>query len=162
MSQHAARYLLLAGLTVLASTPSQAATLNGGPYATLSDSAKQRLRDKYEDLAADDEPPYPLEGMDAISDALDKMIPVIQPEGTLFAAVEINEKGEATGVSFHSLPTSHAGATEAQMRQLYALPLVNARYKPALCKGKACNMAWPIMFEITRVKTPERAGPRRR
>lgn len=126
----------------------------------MSEAAKQRVRDQYEDLAPGDEPPWPLEGMTALNDALFEIIPVVQAEGTLFAAVEINERGEATSVSFHSLPTSRTGATEAEMQQLYALPLIKTRYKPALCKGTPCAMALPITQEITLSKVPEKAGPR--
>lgn len=145
---------------VFAAAPGAEAIVGDGPYASLSDAAKQRVRDRYEDLAPDDEPPYPLEGMGALGRLFSEMIPTLQLEGTLFAAVEINEKGEATGISFHSLPISHAGATEAEIRQTYALPLVKARYKPALCKGVPCTMAFPVLQEISRSKRPEKAGPR--
>ncbi len=151
--------LLLSASLVSAIGPATEVVIDSGPYASLSEAAKQRVRDRYEDLAPDDEPPYPLEGMGTLQSALAKIVPTLQLEGTLFAAVEINEKGEATGVSFHSLPISHAGATEAEIRQLYALPLVQARYKPALCKGTPCAMAVPIQHEISRFKTPDRAGP---
>lgn len=151
---------LLAASLAFAGGPGIEAAVGGGPYASLSDAAKQRVRDRYEDLAADDEPPYPLEGMGALGKSFSEMIPTLQLEGTLFAAVEINEKGEATGVSFYSLPISHAGATEAEVRQTYALPLVHARYKPALCKGVPCAMAFPVLQEISLTKRSEKAGPR--
>jgi len=109
-------------------------------YSELTLEQQGLLKSEYEAMPQGDEPPFPLNGLRGIykvvSEGQDKLL----VEGDLSMIVEINSQGKATAVSVYKTPSP-------EMTQLVAAVLMLEPYKPAICGGKPCAMAFP--FRVT-------------
>ncbi|HAT30980.1 MAG TPA: hypothetical protein DCW29_09075 [Janthinobacterium sp.] len=105
-------------------------------YAELSAAQKSMLRARYETMAPDDEPPFPVNGMMHINKSIQEGNAILHEEGALRMVVKIDSKGDATTVEVLSSPSE-------KMTKLAAAILMLEKYKPALCHGVACSMQFP-------------------
>lgn len=142
--------LLLSATLFCAGVSTTAAADDGGPYATISDAAKQRYRSNYENLPPEDEAPYPLEGQDAITSQIVRLNQRIFAVGNLVATVLVDESGKPHSVTFYSLPRSDVDVSEAKIRKTYAAVLMGVAYKPAICGGKPCVMEFIYKAEFSK------------
>lgn len=111
-------------------------------YADLTAEQQGWLRAQYEDMAAEDEPPFPANGLGPIYKAISVAQQRFPARGPLTLYVDVNSQGEATAVSVFQSP-------DPQLTQAVATVLMLEKYKPAVCKGTPCAMQFPIRTLLT-------------
>ncbi|MDC8756539.1 hypothetical protein [Janthinobacterium fluminis] len=98
---------------------------------------RRALRLAYDSLAADDEPPFPANGMAAIQRAIREAQGRLPEAGMLRMVVRVDSKGDASAVEILSSPGEKTTRFAATL-------LMAAKYKPGLCRGVPCNMEFPF------------------
>ncbi len=111
----------------------------------LSAEHKMVVRAQYANLSADDEPPYPTEGMGELLENIRLMARYLGAEGNLHLNVKIDADGQVDSVNVLRSP-------HPELTQHAAAVAFRAKYKPALCAGKPCAMGLPIDIAITSYK----------
>ena len=112
-------------------------------YAELSGDQQSYLKSQYEGMGPDDEPPFPINGLRPIYNAIAAGQRRLLIKGRMTLAVEVNSQGEATSVSVLQ-------SADLEMTQFAASVLMLQKYKAAICNGTPCTMQFPfrIAFEI--------------
>ena len=110
------------------------------PYAELSNEEKRLVRSQYESLGELDEPPFPKNGLAPLYRAVANGQQRRQAEGDLSINVDIDATGQATKAAIYKTP-------DTALANYVAGVLLKHPYKPAVCDGKPCAMAYP--FRIT-------------
>jgi hypothetical protein len=107
-------------------------------YAELSPEHRAIVRAPYKDMAAGDEPPYPVRGMEPLL----REVSVVQKnqlgEGPVKIVIKVDEKGEAQSAARLESPSN-------TVTQLVAFALMREKYKPGTCGGRPC--ARDFVFE---------------
>lgn len=111
-------------------------------YADLTLEQKKLVKSRYEKMDEADEPPYPLKGVKDLYRVIAKGQDALHLQGDLILFAEINEEGKPTSVGVVKSP-------DARMSQLVAMELMNEQFKPAICKGQACKMNYPLHITLT-------------
>ena len=100
--------------------------------------AARAFRALFTNLAEGDEPPYPIDGLRPVANALAfALADGVIDEGELFITVRVDEKGEPQSTSIYATPSQRI-SKEA------AIVLMKAKYKPATCAGKPCTSEFPF------------------
>ena len=89
-----------------------------------------------------DEPPYPIDGLKPVFEARREVQRKLLAEGELSMFVEVDPKGQATAVSVIKSP-------DPKLTQVVASVLMLTKYKPAVCRGQPCQMAYPLRTTFT-------------
>lgn len=110
-------------------------------YAELSEQEKLSIHALYQDIKAGDEPPYPLKGMRAIIDPVNKITQKLLITGNLELLLTVNAKGEGENVEIISSP-------DPKFTQLVASILLLTPFKPAICNGQPCTMQFPLSLSF--------------
>lgn len=111
-------------------------------YEELSAEQKDIVKSQYENMPADDEPPFPIDGLGPIYRAIAKAQGKLAVEGPLTIFVEIGSDGIANSVSVYQSPNQ-------QMTMAVATLLMRQKFKPALCQGQACKMQFPFRIKLS-------------
>jgi hypothetical protein len=113
-------------------------------YAQLTPEEKLVVKESYEKMAKDDEPPYPLHGAEGIFRASEALQHKLLVRGELDLAVTIDSHGTATLVEVFKSP-------DAELTKAMASVLMLEKYKPAICKGSPCQMKFPfrVVYRVT-------------
>ena len=106
-------------------------------YAQLSPDDRAAFHANYELIAEGDEPPFPLEGLRALIDPIQKAQEKLFARGDLFLVATIGPDGKAKQVSSYRSPSS-------EMTKFAAQVLMLTPFKPAICSGKPCTMDFPL------------------
>lgn len=117
------------------------------PYQQLTEPQKDIVRSWYEDLGANDEPPFPVNGMAPLMADIATVQRRVQVQGRFFAAAHVDDKGNAKTVTIYDIP-------DARLKQVLAFILIKTKYKPAKCNGKPCAMDFPIEAGFEQPATP--------
>ena len=115
-------------------------------YAGLTQGQKAVLNQDYENLAAGDEPPYPLYGVRHLIQPLISYAETYAPIGPMVASVEVDSKGDAVAVKMYRSP-------DPEMSKILSGAMAFEKYKPASCQGKPCRMEY-----VLRLYFPDRHG----
>lgn len=110
-------------------------------YEQLSDADRQFLASCYEGLAAGDEPPFPLEGLQPIHEAILKGQDKLLVEGNLLLIASVGADGQVRSVKA-------IGSPSPEMTNYVAAVLMFTRFKPGRCAGQPCAMEYPFSFEF--------------
>ena len=110
----------------------------------LTAEQRDRIKASYQPMGAADEPPYPVDGIAPLMLKLQKGAQVFGVSGQLDMAVDVDGNGVAHDVSVYAQPGT------AKFSQFVASVLVTTRYKPGVCGGHACTMAFPLQLTFTR------------
>jgi hypothetical protein len=110
-------------------------------YDELTPEQKEVLRSKYDQLGANDEPPFPEEGMAQIGKEIAKLETARKYRGPLIMTVRVDANGEAQSTAVYKTPDD--GFAKA-----IAIVVMKAHYKPAKCDGKPCAMDFPLIFDL--------------
>ena len=113
-------------------------------YITVNRKFDDKVRASYQAMGPADEPPYPLEGMAPLMQKLQKGAELFKVSGQVDMAIEIAADGSPHDVTVYS----QAGT--AQFTQFVASVLAMTRYKPGVCGGHACTMAFPLQVTFSR------------
>ena len=109
----------------------------------LTSEQQAMFRAKYVNLGDDDEPPFPEDGMGAVSREVRTYQNVVRVDGQLVLTVSIDEGGKPQSVFVFQSPDDKLAKAVA-----YAVMKIN--YKPARCAGKPCAMDFPFSFQFSR------------
>ena len=113
-------------------------------WEQLTPEQRDKVRASYQGMGPADEPPYPLEGMAPLMQKLQKGAELFKVSGQVDMAIEIAADGSPHDVTVYS----QAGT--AQFTQFVASVLAMTRYKPGVCGGHACTMAFPLQVTFSR------------
>lgn len=113
-------------------------------YAEMTPAQQAKIRSQYKLLEEGDEPPYPLMGTKQqfkwLSEATNRLD---APVGRLRVIVQVDAQGAVSQVAVYETPDpKFAAIVTAMMRE--------TKFKPAVCGGKPCAMAYPIDAVMTR------------
>jgi hypothetical protein len=114
-------------------------------YAELSVEDKRALRAAYDSMAADDEPPFPANGMSRLQKTIREAQGRLPEQGPLRMVVRVDSRGDASAVEILHSPGD-------KTRKLAATVLMAEKYKPGLCHGVPCAMEFAYSAEFTRVR----------
>ncbi|MBI3228645.1 MAG: energy transducer TonB [Burkholderiales bacterium] len=116
-------------------------------YEDLTAAQKDYVKSKYEKMGPNDEPPYPVGGPAQIYREISKGRNKIgMSSGTLFLAVEIDDKGEPGKVEVYESP-------DIDLSKFAAKIVARHKYKPAICNGVPCKMQYPIEIRFSALPT---------
>jgi hypothetical protein len=108
------------------------------PYDKLTAEQRRAFRALFTDLKEADEPPYPVDGMLPIANALAfALADGAVEEGELFLTVRVDEKGEPQQTNVFATPSPRISKEAATV-------LMKSKYKPATCAGKPCTSEFPF------------------
>ena len=117
-----------------------------GRYDDLTPGQKAVLASDYDNLPAGDEPPYPLYGLRHMMAPIVQYADLAAPVGPLVASVMVNSEGQPSEVVVYRSPNAEA-------TRLVSAALMFEHYKPAVCHGQPCKMAY-----VLRLDFPQRSG----
>ena len=120
-------------------------------YGDLTPDQKTVLRQEYQSLGADDEPPFPQHALKRLVTPIFKEAGADHVDGKLEAAVEVDSTGSARTVSIYKSP-------DPKISQIATAELMQEQYKPARCKGQPCDMTFILKIDLLK---PEYADARR-
>jgi len=137
--------LCLGGASLCCSAQSDATKLPANKaWAELSPAQQAQFRNAYTGLPDGDEPPYPREGMQALTDPVRFAANQLRVEGSLTLHLEINAEGEVRRVAVYKSP-------DAELSKAAASIAVQTAFKPARCAGKPCAMAFPWRVDLPKL-----------
>lgn len=110
-------------------------------YPELTAQEKLRVKELYEPMGENDEPPYPLHGPRTILDASATIGRSLRVRGWLTLAVTVSATGDAISVDELRSP-------DPALTKNMAAVLMLEKYKPAVCKGSPCQMQYPFRMEF--------------
>jgi len=110
-------------------------------YDEFTPEQKEVLRSKYDQLGANDEPPFPEDGMAQIGKAIAKLEAAGKFRGPLVMTVRIDADGQAQSTAVYKTPDDDFAKSVATV-------VMKARYKPAQCDGKPCAMDFPLILDL--------------
>jgi hypothetical protein len=111
-------------------------------YDQMTPEQRQRIKDRYEAMAPDDEPPFPADGLAPMMKSLLQAAGAFHVDGRLEIESTIGPDGSARDVTFIRAPQN------AQFKGYMTTLLMSTRYKAAVCGGKACAMGFPLQVNI--------------
>ena len=118
-------------------------------YSELTREQQNAFKSQYEQMAEDDEPPFPLDGLGPLYKAIGEIHKQflrrrfgLGVDGLLAMHVQVDSQGKATSVAAYRSP-------DPEMTKYVATIAMLTRYKPAVCGGQPCAMAFPIRIQLT-------------
>jgi len=111
-------------------------------YADLNASELADLRAQFASLSASDEPPFPADGLRSLRELLSRLQHKLYFRVRLSLLVRVGPDGIARNVQVLE-------STDDDVRNVVALALMDARYKPAKCGGSACEMHMPFALDLS-------------
>jgi outer membrane biosynthesis protein TonB len=112
-------------------------------YGQLTPEQKDYFHAMYEALKPGDEPPFPLEGIKPIINAINKGQSMMRARGELNLTVTVGPDGKATEVA------DYGSTRNREMLNYAASILLMTKFKPAVCSGKPCTMQFPFALKLT-------------
>ncbi|KAB8044508.1 hypothetical protein [Janthinobacterium aquaticum] len=109
-------------------------------YQEMSPEYQRKLRAVYNNLAEDDEPPFPLHGLGPSIKQLREVHRRIGGTGEMKLILSVDSNGDVGDVSVYS-------ASNARMAYYGAILLSKEKFKPGVCHGAPCAMEFMYRFE---------------
>lgn len=117
-------------------------------WEMLTEAQKNSLRALYEALEPGDEPPYPLKGTREVLTAVSRINSEALTEGNLRIAVLVGADGKAKSAKVTEKPTfSQSAKIDTMVKYVVAVMMLD-NYKPAMCRGKPCEMFYPVCYRL--------------
>ena len=111
-------------------------------YSELTREQQALLKSQYETLSDSDEPPFPVDGLEPVYAAISKGQQRFLARGAMEIHVDIDDKGEAKAVRVFKAP-------DAEMTKFAVAVLMLTKYKPGVCAGIPCAMAYPFRMTFS-------------
>ncbi len=109
-------------------------------YDELTPAQRELFKSRYEPMAADDEPPFPVDGLGPMMLALQKGAVRYDVRGRLDMSVVIGPDGAPQAVTAYETPG------DERFTKFAATILMVQKYKPAVCGHRPCQMAFPVLL----------------
>ena len=110
-------------------------------YSEFTAEERASFNEYYEAMAESDEPPFPKEGMHEMLSYLTKAQAKLLVTGPLHLVAAVDSVGKVQSVRSVGSPGKSMTSFATQLLLLTA-------FKPALCKGVACAMEFPLYIEF--------------
>jgi hypothetical protein len=110
-------------------------------YEQLSAEHKQIVKNYYNNMPQEDEPPYPKYGLISIYKPMVKLQERFQGRGDIEMYVTVDAEGRPRSVSVYKTP-------DADVSKAIASVLMLTEFKPAVCNGKPCTMEFPLVLTL--------------
>jgi tetratricopeptide (TPR) repeat protein len=118
-------------------------------YSELTNEQRNAVKSQYEQMAEDDEPPFPVNGLGPVYKAISEIHKKIVlrdryglgVSGPLAMHIQVDSQGNATSVSVYQSPDPEMTKSAATIAML-------TRYKPAMCGGQPCAMVFPVRMQL--------------
>jgi len=110
-------------------------------YAQLSPEEQRILKSRYVQMAEDDEPPFPAEGLGPLYKAFSKAQAATGAVGRFEMEVQVDASGEVTKVDILRSP-------DARLSKYAGTVAMFTKFKPAVCNGKPCAMGFPVSINF--------------
>jgi len=107
-------------------------------YDELTPPQRELFKARYEPMAADDEPPFPIDGLGPMMLALHQGAVRYDIRGRLDMSVMVGPDGAPSAVTAYETPG------DERFTKFAATILMVQKYKPAVCGGRPCQMAFPV------------------
>lgn len=117
----------------------------------LTEAQKNMWRRGYPALEPGDDPPYPLKGTREAYTAVAKINKALHlAEGDLRIYVVVGADGEAKSAKVYEKPklVEYGGKLDTMIQYMTAVMMLD-RYKPAMCRGKPCEMVYPVFYRFS-------------
>lgn len=106
-------------------------------YGALSFEQQLMVKEPYNILQDADEPPYPLRGQGAVLQIVSTAQQRVQLDQEILFHILIGRDGAATGVRVLKSPSP-------EFSRYFTAAALQVKFKPALCGGEPCAMAYPL------------------
>lgn len=111
-------------------------------YAELTPEQQAAVKLPYLALEQGDEPPYPLHGVKSIFDWIKQAQDKVLADGELRLDVLVGKDGKVLSVKTIAAPTP-------ELAKFATLVVSREIYKPAVCRGAPCDMAYPFNLKFS-------------
>lgn len=111
-------------------------------YADLSAAQREVVRSAYENMADNDEPPFPAYGLNPIFRLLARLDPTLVRGGPLRATVMVGPDGKPVSVRVLDAPNEF-------LTGFVGNALMLQDYKPAICAGQPCGQEFLLLATLT-------------
>ena len=111
-------------------------------YSELTRDQQAILKSRYEAIAENDEPPFPVDGLEPLFAAISKGQQKSLAQGVMEIQVEIDANGDAKAARVFQSP-------DADLTRFAASVLMLSKYKPGVCAGTPCAMAYPFRMTFS-------------
>lgn len=111
-------------------------------YNEMNEEQRAFVRSSYDDLKADEHPPYPTHGIGDLMLNIKKAIDSYRVRsGEIFAVALIGSDGKVKDAAVYSSPNK-------KIAEFIVKLLYTTEFDPATCGGKNCAMEYPLEFTI--------------
>lgn len=112
-------------------------------WQALSPAQQQVMKSYYEDMPEADEPPFPRNGLRAVLEPAVKVASATGDQGQVTMELNIDSRGQVVSVAVATSPSK-------AYTQALARAMLDVSFKPALCGGQPCRMAFPVQVFLER------------
>lgn len=106
-------------------------------YVELSNDQQAIFNAQFQDLAINERPPFPVEGLRAIYRPILSKNKSLEDTGVLSLAILVDEKGRVDNVSV-------VETTSPELEEFAVEALAGVKFEPAVCDGATCSMEFPV------------------
>ena len=110
-------------------------------YAELTAEERAIVHAPYENIAPGDEPPFPVDGLRPLFDAIRKGQRYLLVKGSLRLVATVDSNGDVQSVDVLASP-------DAEMTTFVGKMLMVTKFKPALCHRQPCRMEYPLDLQF--------------
>jgi hypothetical protein len=111
-------------------------------YHELTAEQRAIINSWYEHVALGDEPPFPVDGLQPIHDAIGQAQAEALVKGEMLLLATVNAAGDVEEIKMYRSPSK-------SMTTFVSGVLVLTKFKPALCSGRPCRMEYPFTFTFS-------------
>lgn len=112
------------------------------PYRDLTPAQQRIVKQPYENMKEDDEPPFPEKGLAELYMTMSKVHGKVHANGMVDIEVVVDAEGKPQNVLVYNSP-------DEKVSQIMAMALMATRYKPALCGGRPCQQNFLFRARLT-------------
>ncbi|TQV84644.1 hypothetical protein FKG94_03740 [Exilibacterium tricleocarpae] len=110
-------------------------------YEELTDSEKKAFTLVYENFPPQDEPPFPIGGLEVISKPIHKAQEKRLARGSLSIIAVVDEQGVVRKAEVYESPDKYISKVATAV-------LFSTKFKPGKCSGTPCVMEFPFFFNF--------------
>lgn len=110
-------------------------------YVELSNNQQAIFNAQFQDLSANERPPFPVKGLRSIYRPILDKNKSLEYSGVLSLTILVDEKGRVDNVSV-------VETTSPELEKFAVEALAGVKFDPAVCDGAACSMEFPVKIVL--------------